>query len=179
MKNEKIDPSNAKKGYRNLILILLFAVLIILEKKYFLDIVDVSGKSMNPVLSNSDTCIETKSLYQISRYDIVVVHADDSYLIKRVIALPDETIQIKDGKVYVDSKPLADDVGVEIEDAGCAADPIQLGKDEYFVLGDNRNDSKDSRSFGKVKAEDVDGKVLFRIFPLNKMTGDFTIKEGT
>ena len=87
---------------------------------------------------------------------------------KRIVGLPGETIQIKDGKLYIDGKELEEEYKTTvIEDAGVAAEEIKLKKDEYFVLGDNRMASEDSRSqkVGNVKKTDIEGKVWFVISP--------------
>ena len=90
------------------------------------------------------------------------------YYIKRVIAVPGDTLQIKNGEVYVNGELFAEDVDVaQMEDAGLAAEEVTLGEDEYFVLGDNRNNSEDSRyaNIGNIKKEYIIGKVWFRVTP--------------
>ena len=90
---------------------------------------------------------------------------------KRIIGLPEETIQIKDGYVYINDKQLEEDYGKEIiEDSGLAVDKITLKKDEYFVLGDNRNGSIDSRrtDIGAVKREQIKGKAWLCFYPFTK-----------
>ena len=90
------------------------------------------------------------------------------YYIKRVIAVPGDTLQIKNGEVYVNGELFAEDVDVaQMEDAGLAAEEVTLGEDEYFVLGDNRNNSEDSRyaNIGNIKKEYIIGKVWFRVAP--------------
>ncbi len=139
---------------------------------------EVSGSSMESTLSNGDNLIVDKISYRFTdpkRYDIIVFpyqYADNTYYIKRIIGMPGETVQIKDGYVYIDGELLSSDIyGAEVmESAGIAADPIQLGEDEYFVLGDNRNHSSDSRdpSVGVLKRENLIGRAWLRIWPFDK-----------
>ena len=97
---------------------------------------------------------------------------ENTYYIKRIIGLPGETVQVKNGEVYIDGEILGEDYGAEaMEDAGIASDPIELGTDEYFVLGDNRNHSSDSRdpSVGVLRREDLIGRAWIRIYPFDEM----------
>ena len=91
---------------------------------------------------------------------------------KRVIGLPGETVQIIGGLVYIDGAPLEDESGLgQVSLAGRAGSPITLGEDEYFLLGDNRDSSEDSRfaNVGNVKADQIQGKVWLRILPILKL----------
>ena len=135
----------------------------------------VEGSSMNPTLANGDNLIVNKVTYRFNdpkRYDIVVFpyqHRKHTYYIKRIIGLPGETIQIDyEGNIYINGEILEEDYGKEvILDPGRASEPITLGDDEYFVMGDNRNDSSDSRDYmvGNVKKKDFIGKIWIRIYP--------------
>ena len=138
----------------------------------------VSGSSMENTLSDGDNLIVDKITYRFSdpqRYDIIVFpfhYADHVYYIKRIIGLPGETVQIVDGDIYIDGEILRESYGREvIKDSGLATEPIELGEDEYFVLGDNRNDSTDSRdpSVGKIHRDEIIGRAWVRIWPLEKI----------
>lgn len=138
----------------------------------------VSGSSMENTLSHGDNLIVDKITYRFSdpkRYDIIVFpfrHEDDVYYIKRIIGLPGETIQIQEGDIYINGEILHESYGREVmKSAGLAADPITLGEDEYFVLGDNRNDSMDSRdpSVSTIHRDELIGRAWVRIWPLDKM----------
>lgn len=137
----------------------------------------VSGSSMENTLSNGDNLIVDKITYRFSdpqRFDIIVFpfrYEDHVYYIKRIIGLPGETVQIVDGDIYINGEILRESYGREvIKDSGLAAEPIVLGEDEYFVLGDNRNDSTDSRdpSVGVIHRDEIIGRAWLRIWPLNK-----------
>ena len=135
----------------------------------------VSGSSMEPYLYNGERVIVDIKVYEkeeVSRYDVIVFdyrYLKDTYYIKRVIGLPGETIQIKDGKVYINDSQLDDFVDTSILTPGAAANPYKLADDEYFVLGDNRNNSEDSRfaSVGMVKRSNIVGKVWMVIEPFD------------
>ena len=136
----------------------------------------VSGSSMENTLHHGDNLIVDKITYRFkdpSRYDIIVFpfrYEENVYYIKRIIGLPGETIQIEDGTIYVDGEVLYESYGREVmKSAGLAADPVTLGEDEYFVLGDNRNDSTDSRdpNVGVIHRDEIIGRAWMRIWPLD------------
>ncbi|MCI9527602.1 MAG: signal peptidase I [Lachnospiraceae bacterium] len=139
----------------------------------------VSGSSMEATLSDGDNLIVDKISYRFhdpERYDIIVFpykYEKNTFYIKRIIGLPGETVQIDgQGNIYVDGEVLDESYGREvILDPGEAEEPITLEDDEYFVLGDNRNASSDSRdpSVGKILGEDIIGRAWVRIFPFNKI----------
>ena len=138
----------------------------------------VQGSSMEPMLSTEDNLIVDKLSYRFhdpKRYDIIVfpyLKEEETFYIKRIIGLPGETVQIdEEGNIYVDGEVIDDVYGKEvIENPGRAYEPIELGKDEYFVLGDNRNDSTDSRepNVGNIRRENIIGRAWLRIWPLEK-----------
>ena len=108
-------------------------------------------------------------LSDVDRYDIVIVDKDDlDYLIiKRIVGVPGDTVQIIDGYLYINGELAEDDIyGKEvINDAGIAEDPVVLGDGQYFVLGDNRNNSADSRYIGLIGEDEIMGVVKFRFYP--------------
>ena len=134
--------------------------------------VEVSGSSMSPVLSSGDVVLINRIVYDLgtpARYDIAVFEKENSsYNMKRIIGLPGETVQIRNNLVYIDGKPLdTDDILGQATIAGIAEYPIELGEDEYFLLGDNRESSEDSRfaDVGLVSNDMIEGKVWFVLSP--------------
>ncbi|SHI82925.1 signal peptidase I [Pseudobutyrivibrio xylanivorans DSM 14809] len=135
----------------------------------------VSGSSMEDTLTDGDNLIVDKISYRIhnpERFDVVVFpykYEEDTYYIKRVIGLPGEWVYIDgSGNIYINDELLEESYGTEIIlNAGLANTDILLGPDEYFVLGDNRNNSTDSRfeAVGNIKGDDIVGKAWLRVYP--------------
>ena len=138
----------------------------------------VQGSSMEPKLSSDDNLIVDKISYRFhepERFDIVVFpfrYEENTFYIKRVIGLPGETIQIDEmGNILVNGEVLEESYGKEvIQNPGRAYEEIVLADDEYFLMGDNRNNSTDSRdpSVGNVRRDEIIGRAWLRIWPLNK-----------
>lgn len=138
---------------------------------------EVSGESMEATLSDGDNLIVDKISYRFrdpQRYDIIVFpfqYLEDTFYIKRIIGLPGETVQIDtNGTIYINGEVLGETYGREVirpENVGRAIEPITLGDDEYFVLGDNRNNSTDSRTeiVGNIHRKDIIGRAWLRIWP--------------
>lgn len=136
----------------------------------------VSGNSMSPLLNADDVVLVNQLSYDLGkpdRFDVVVFRREDGKAnIKRIIGLPGETVQIRGGQVYINGEVLPDERELgTVSLAGLAENPITLGEDEYFLLGDNQNSSEDSRfsNVGNVKEDQILGKVWFRIFPAINM----------
>lgn len=176
----KVNKKNALKEFLRFVFALTFVVVFTFLVVTFVgQRTRVNGSSMETTLSDHDNLIVDKLSYRFSdpkRYDIVVfphfrtTESKEIYYIKRIIGLPGETVQILNGDIYINGAKIEEHYGSEvIEDPKMAATPIKLADDEYFVLGDNRNHSSDSREIGAVKRKDIIGRAVFRIWPLEQI----------
>lgn len=158
--------------------IAFFLVAILIQFVVQRDVVD--GESMMNTLQDEDNILVDKLTYQFSdpqRFDIVLFpygEGDEELcFIKRVIGLPGETVQIsRSGDIFINGEYLDEDYGLEEiqqDKRYLAADGYTLQEDEYFVMGDNRNNSYDSRQIGGIKREDIIGRAVFRIYPLKSI----------
>jgi len=178
---DEVDKTSSKKSaiIKDLITYaIIFIVCLYILPTFVIQKTIVDGPSMENTLHNGDQLMVEKISYRLDdlkRFDIVVFYPygrkQKEYYVKRVIGLPGETVQIKGKDIYINNKKLTENYGKQpITDAGIAAKPLKLAEDEYFVMGDNRKVSFDSRyeDVGPVKKENIGGKVILRIWPLNK-----------
>ena len=162
--------SDAVGGYKKLVAILLAFAVIVCFRAFVLERVVVSGESMNPAFEDGDVMWARKfGVDELARYQVVTAKVSGKPVIKRVIGLPGETVQIVEGSVHIDGEKLPDDYGYQTTLYGVAESEIVLKENEYFLLGDNRDHSGDSREWGAVAIEDLTGVVVFRFFPFWKI----------
>lgn len=173
-KKEKSKPNIKKNLIAFGICVVIAIVIALIITNFVASHTKVEGNSMESTLENGDDIIVEKFSYLTNnpeRYDIIVFRESESVnYIKRVIALPGETIQITEGKIYINERAIFDAYGnAKMEDGGIAEKPLKLGQDEYFVLGDNRNASKDSRdkAVGVIKRDQIIGKAWLRVLPFD------------
>ena len=172
--NKRLKDILSTSIYFLIVLILTFLVVTYVGQRTM-----VIGSSMEPMLSDGDNLIVDKLSYRFNepqRFDIIVFpfrYAEKTYYIKRIIGLPGETVFIDEtGTIFINGEELQESYGKEIiKDPGRAYEPITLGEDEYFVLGDNRNNSSDSRDpvVGNIHRDEFIGKAWMRIWPFSKM----------
>ncbi len=149
------------KYFKDILPYLIIIAAVILIRTFIATPVRVNGDSMDDTLKNGEILILNK-LSDINRFDIVVINLKGEKLIKRVIGMPNETIKIDNNTIYVNNEELKENYG-----KGRTFDnpEIILGENEYFVLGDNREESKDSRFFGAINKDDIQGTTNFILFP--------------
>ncbi len=171
-KKDNID--NVKEERSTLSVIKEFSIYIViiigilLIKKFVVTPIKVNGQSMMKTLHDGDIMIMNiidYKMHGLKRFDIVIVDEGSELLIKRVIGLPGESVQYKDNELFINGKKVKDNYGMGDTDDFS----ITLDDDEYFVLGDNRENSMDSRAFGAFPKEKILGKTSLTIFPFNRL----------
>ncbi len=157
----------SKVGKELLPYIIIILVVIIIRTFIFTPVV-VNGPSMMDTLHNGDVMILDKigmKLGGIKRFDIVVIQTGKTKIIKRVIGLPGETISYQDNKLYINGKEVSDNHSNEIT---YDFEEVKIPDGEYYVLGDNRTDSVDSRILGTIPKNEILGHATFIIYPFNR-----------
>lgn len=179
MKEEKIttkDKVKTKtKKVRNFFIKIspyaIFLIAILLLNQFVCRLTTVSGDSMMPYFKNGQVLLinrTTQFTHSYDRNDVVVAYSDElkMYLIKRIIGLPGETIKINSGIIYINNEPLEEKLSHDIIiSGGKAENEITLKENEYFLIGDNRNNSLDSRELGAFLDKSIIGKICFSFTP--------------
>lgn len=155
------------KLIKSLMPYVVIVIVVIFIRTFIVTPVKVNGTSMYPTLEGNEIMLLNK-LGTIERFDIVVLKLDgeNDNLIKRIIGLPGETVEIKDNKIYINDELLEDPYGFGIT---YNIDKVTLSNDEYFILGDNRQVSLDSRVFGTIKKSEIKGTTNFIIYPFKSI----------
>ena len=160
--------------FKNILSYVLIIVIAVLIKLYVFSPIRVNGTSMIPTLYDGNIMILNEIGYHLNgleRFDIVVVNSDNEKIIKRVIGLPGETVEYKDNKLYINDKEVyenfkhADTKDFKLSDINVDVIP----ENYYFVVGDNRGNSKDSRIIGLVSSKQIMGKTSFIVYPFDRI----------
>lgn len=184
VKLNEIEKDDKRKKNRNnlnqaITLLLIFIIFYFLVPEFILERFPVDGTSMEASLHDGESVFVdkiSKKIGSIKRFDVIVFYIGDkeanNYYIKRVIGLPGERIQIIDDIIYIDNNPLYENYGKnETDYSGLAENELIIGPDEYFVLGDNRKISLDSRyeNVGMVADKQIIGRAFMRVWPINRI----------
>ena len=169
-----MNDENKKKNYfKELLPYVIIIAGVIIIKVYIVSPIRVNGESMDSTLKDGDIMLLNEIGYRvgdIERFDIVVIHRGDEYIIKRVIGLPGEKVKYLDNKLYINGKYVEEN----FKHKKTSDFPTYtLGNNEYFVMGDNRTNSKDSRMIGSISKDEILGKASLTIFPFSR----FGVKE--
>ena len=163
-----------KSGIKNLLSYVVVIIVALLIKEYVFSPIKVNGTSMYPTLKDGDIMILNEIGYYLNglnRFDIVVVNNGGEKIIKRVIGLPGEVVEYKYNKLYINGEEIKEDF--EHEDTkDFSLQDINIDKipeDYYFLVGDNRNNSKDSRVIGLIHKSQIRGKTSFIVYPFDKI----------
>ncbi len=164
-----------KKIIKELIPYIIIIFVVILIRTFIITPVQVDGTSMFPTLKNNEILILKKYDKNYKRFDIVVLKYNGEKLIKRIIGLPGEYVKYENNKLYINDKEVKEDFkrNSDTEDFNISVffkdgEEIRIPDNYYFVLGDNRGNSTDSRIIGFIDREDIEGTVGFALFPLDK-----------
>ena len=162
-----------KKIIKELYPYVIIVISVILFRTFIATPVRVDGNSMNDTLNNNDILILNKLDKTYERFDIVVINVNGSKLVKRIIGMPGENISYKDNEIYINGEKFEDIETSRTTDFSLEElySINKIPEDYYFVMGDNRNNSLDSRDYrvGLIKKEDISGITIFRLFPFNKL----------
>lgn len=168
-----MDLRDIKEFLKDALKYIIAIAVILIVAIYVVSFQEVIGPSMNNTLKSGDITVVNKLVFRlrnIKRNEIVSLKKDDKIMVKRIIGLPGEHIEYKDNILYVDGKKISDSRSSSTKDFKLESIGYDtIPKDMYLVLGDNRTNSSDSRTFGIVKKSDIIGKVNIRIYPFNKI----------
>lgn len=159
-----------KKFIKELVPYLIIIIVVLLIKKFLIAPIKVVGPSMKDTLFDGDIMLLDKLSYRfrdIKRFEIIVIKYDNELIIKRVIGLPGDVVEYTDNKLYVNEKEYEEKYLATGTDT--SSFKVTVPDNSYFVLGDNRKVSKDSREIGFIARKDIEGKAIFTIFPFNRI----------
>ena len=163
-----------KKYIKEIVPYILVIIIVLLVKQYLISPIRVNGSSMYPTLKDGDIMILNKIHYHlkdIKRFDIVVIKTNKSPIIKRIIGLPGDKIEYKNNELYVNDEKVEENFShAEIDDYNIdELGSTTVPENSYFVLGDNRKNSMDSRYYGFIEEKNIVGRAKTIILPLKRI----------
>lgn len=168
------DPEGEGRGLLEFALILALCVVLMfgVVRPFVAEVFRIPSESMSPTLEAGDSVLTLKFAYRLAepeRGDLAVFDGPDGATIKRVVGLPGDTVGVRDGVLVVNGKPKREPyVDYNLTDSSFFG-PEKVPEGHFFVMGDNRSNSRDSRAFGPVPEEDLTGEVLLRVAPLDRI----------
>lgn len=156
---------NAARGWKKFIIILAVFCAAMAVRVHVVSFASVSGESMAPTMQDGEVYLLWTCDKEPERYDIVKAYVGGQYVVKRVVGMPGDVVEIKDGAVYINGGAVEPDYDFYTEYAGVLADSYMLGSGEYILLGDNREVSFDSRYYGAVSGSCIKGVIGKRLVP--------------
>ena len=157
-----------KAVFKEIAFYIIIIVVVVIIKLFIFSPIRVKGSSMNPTLHSQDIMILDEISYRfgkIKRFDIVVIKYDNEYLIKRVIGLPGEEVSYQNNQLYINGKKVKEPFKHKKTEDFTS---VKVAQNEYFVLGDNRTNSIDSRVLGSFKRKNIKGKTHLTIYPFSR-----------
>jgi signal peptidase I len=169
--NSTNTTKSSKSGLMSWVIFIIFLLCIIIFFRYIVQFTVVSGNSMNPTLEDRDILFTSSLYYEVDRYDVIIYRDISGYdVIKRVIGMPNEAVEIREGTVFIDGSPIEENY---TEGSANEMAEVTVAEGSYFVIGDNRNPgaSLDSRNsdVGVITESRIKGKAVFSVFPPGKI----------
>ncbi len=167
---EETKKAEKKNIFKELLPYIIIILVVVLIRTFIVTPVQVEGTSMVPTLEDNEILILKKYDHSFERFDVVVFNYNNDKLIKRIIGLPGESVEYRDNKLYIDGEYVKEEFSRNSNTLDFKLEDIGLEKvpdDCYFVMGDNRNNSTDSRIIGVVNKTSIQGITNFSIFPFN------------
>lgn len=158
------------KNKKDALSYLIIILVVVLIRTFIITPIRVVGSSMDKTLKQGEILLLEKVDKSYKRYDIVVIKEGNERIIKRIIGMPGESIKIVEGVIYINGEAIEDKyASTYTEDFSLSKFDLEvIPEDSYFVLGDNRKVSKDSRLLGPINKKQIQGKAIYRIWPFNK-----------
>lgn len=159
-----------EKNKKDALSYLVIILVVVLIRTFIITPIRVVGSSMDKTLKQGEILLLEKVDKSYKRYDIVVIKEGNERIIKRIIGMPGESIKIVEGVIYINGEAIEDKyASTYTEDFSLSKFDLEvIPEDSYFVLGDNRKISKDSRLLGPINKKQIQGKAIYRIWPFNK-----------
>ena len=172
--NDNTKEEKIKKIIKNILPYVIIIIVVVIIRTFFVTPIQVDGTSMYPTLKDNELLLLKKYDKSYDRFDVIVFNHNGSRLIKRIIGLPGDNIKVEDNILYINGKEYKEDYldkGTVTNDFSLEElfDTDKVPEGTYFVMGDNRDDSLDSRILGFIDEDDIEGIASITIFPFDRL----------